>query len=348
MTPRLAAKLLFAASILLPFSRPALTQTAPVATPTTEPAADDSNVHEGRWKHTIEADLVAEKFDDLDRMADEYRRDKSRLPGGDWKLRVFYEVLDAPQLTDKDSADHLAHLEKWMKLRPESITARVALATSLHRWAWVARGNGLANTVTPEGWKLFAERSHEADIVLQGSRDMRTTCPQWYSQMLAVGVAEGWEPSLMKEMFESGIQFEPGYQYLYKQYANAILPKWYGKPGDAAAFAKSSADKLGGDTGDMIYFEIAANLIRRGDDDFPVKEMDWERIQRGQHVITQLYGSNRRIENELAYMAYSYRDTAVARRQFASIGGDWATGVWRDRKLFDRTRDWASGHTDWP
>jgi hypothetical protein len=347
MNPRLAARpILLALALPLLLSGSAHTQSSGPAI--TAPQADDEALHEGRWRRSIEADLIAEKFDELDRMADGYRRDKSRLPGGDWKLHVFYEALDAPQLTDKDSAEHLEHLQKWMKLRPESITARVALATSLHRWAWVARGNGFANTVSPENVSLFLERSHEADIVLEGAREMKTMCPQWYSQMLAVGVAEGWEPARMKEIFDRGVQFEPGYQYFYMQYADSILPKWYGKPGDSSAFAKQSADKLGGDTGDMIYFEIASTLIKRGDGDFPINELDWSRIQRGYHVLVQQYGANRRTENQLAFIAYKYRDTAVAKQQFASIGDDWANGVWRDRKLFDRARDWAAGHTSWP
>jgi hypothetical protein len=319
--------------------------TSPSATPI---PADQDISHEGRWRRAIENDLVNEKFDDLDRLAETYRRDKTRLPGGDWALHAFYGTLDSPQLTDKDSVDHLAHLRKWMELRPESITARVALATSLHRWAWVARGNGFANTVTPEGARLFHERSQEAQIILDGSRDMKTMCPQWYSQMLAVGVAEGWDVPRMREIFERGVQFEPGYQYLYEQFAYAILPKWYGQPGDAAKFAKTSADRLGGDTGDIMYFEIATNLIRRGNGDFPVHEMDWERIQRGFQGVVAQYGSSRRIQNEFAFMAYKYKDTDVARQQFASIGDDWATGVWRDRQFFDRARDWATGHTSWP
>ena len=94
------------------------------------------------WSQDLEANLVAEKFDDLDQIANQLRRDKTRLRGGDWKLAVFYNVLDRPLLDDKDSVDHLEHLRHWMTARPESITARIALARSLHRWAWVARGNG--------------------------------------------------------------------------------------------------------------------------------------------------------------------------------------------------------------
>jgi hypothetical protein len=346
MTVRPVLRVFAVASLavcLLPFAR---SQTvAPLATAV---PADQDFAHEGRWKRAIEADLVEEKFDELDRLADTYRREKTRGPGGEWVLHSFYEYLDSPQLTDKDSADHLEHLRHWMAARPESITARVALATSLHRWAWVARGNGFINTVSAENLKLFLDRSHEARIVLEGSRDMKTMCPQWYSQMFAVGVAEGWEPAQMKDIFERGVQFEPQYHYLYQAYASSILPKWYGQLGDSAVFAKRAADKMGGDAGDILYFRIATNLIKRGDGDFPVKQLDWGRIQRGYKLCNQQYGATRRHDNELAFMAYKYKDIEIAQMQFASIGDDWATAVWRDRKFFDRARDWANGHTAWP
>jgi len=231
-----------------------------------------------------------------------------------------------------------------MQSRPDSITARIALATSLHRWAWVARGNGYSNTVTPEGWRLFDERIKQSQAVLEGAAKVSAMCPQWYSEMMTVGLAQSWDASRMKDIFDRGIEFEPGYFYLYQQYANYLLPKWDGHPGDAAAFAKSSADQVAGNAGDQLYFRIATFLIKRGDGDFPVHDMDWDRIQRGYQALSAQYGTSRRTMNQLAFMAYRFKDAAVAGQQFAAIGDDWAPGVWRDRQFFDRARDWSRAH----
>jgi Domain of unknown function (DUF4034) len=338
---RLTRALLVAPALLLTVPRLSSAQTPPVIN---NASVNEDDPHIGRWERGIESDLIAEKFDDLERMANDYRTSKSRIPGGEWRLHLFYSALDAPQQTDKDTLDHLAHLERWMKAHPESITPRVALATSLHRWAWVARGNGMANTVTPEGWRLFDDRIKEAQVVLEGSANIHNMCPQWYSEMMTVGLAQSWDAKRVKENFERGIQFEPGYFYLYEQYANYLLPKWDGRPGEAAAFAKSSADRIGGDAGDLLYFQIATVLIRRGDGDFPIKQMDWPRIQRGYQALATQFGVDRRTKNQLAFMAYKYRDVNVLRQQFALIGDEWAPGVWRDRKFFDRARDWSQGN----
>jgi len=339
------AVLLALAPSLVFFSKPLKAQTAPVVPNAIESEEDESTLHGSEWRRLIETDLVEEKFDDLDRMAAQFRSEKTRFPGGGWKLTSFYSALDKPMLTDKDSIDHLAHLKHWIAQRPESITARVALATSLHRWAWVARGNGQAESVTAEGWRLFGERIGESLQVLQAAANLHERCPQWYSEMMIVGLAQNWNEAKMKEVFEQGIQFEPEYFHFYKQMANYLLPKWDGKPGDASAFAKTAADNVGGEQGDVIYFHIATAVIGKSGKEVKAQEMDWARIQRGYQALTAQYGANGYLKNEIAYFAYEFRDATVARQQFAVIGDRWNRSVWRDRERFDRARDWSQKHS---
>jgi hypothetical protein len=312
--------------------------------------SEDVSAHEGLMIHTVRTYLVEGKFDEIDRLADQYRRSKERWPGGNWKLRTLYEALDAPHQTDKDSADHLEHLREWMTARPESITARVALATSLHRWAWVARGNSTADKVTAEGWQLFELRIKEAQAVLESARDIKVMCPQWYSEEMTVGLAQGWNAQQMQELFARAVQFEPEWQFYYKERANYLLPKWYGGTNDATSFAKDAADRLRGDLGDRMYFEMATVIIKRGNGNLDrfVKAMDWQRIQRGYQQLTTQFGSDRSQQNRLAFMAYKFNDSDMARQQFASIGNDWASHVWKDRAFFDKVRDWSTGHQNWP
>jgi hypothetical protein len=203
----------------------------------------------------------------------------------------------------------------------------------------------MAGTVTQEGWKLFGERIQESMSVLAAAANLHEQCPQWYSEMMVVGLAQSWDESKMKEIFEQGIRFEPGYFRLYKQYANYLLPKWDGKPGDASAFAKTAADNVGGEEGDVIYFHIATAVIGKNGKEFSVHEMDWPRIQRGYQALTAQYGTTGWLKNEIAYFAYKYRDAAFARQQFDLIGDRWDRGVWRDRVYFDRARDWAQSHS---
>ena len=307
-------------------------------------ADEDEGTHDGMGPNHIATYLVEERFDELDRIADTFRREKTREKGGNWKLYELYEDLDAPEKTDKDSLEHLAHLEKWVQVRPQSITARVALATSLMRWAWVARGNGSARTVTDAMFAQFAERSQKALQVLEAARDLPVMCPQWFDEMLRVGTALNWDQGRMHAVLERAVQFEPEYFYSDQKYANYLLPKWDGQPGDAARFAKEAADHLGGDQGDVLYFELTRTVVRRGGGNESAKSMDWARVQRGYGALNAAYGETKKNDNELALLAYLFEDRTAAQKQFALLGERWSRSVWRDKKYYDRARDWAAGH----
>jgi hypothetical protein len=335
----------FAATLLVGFSLTA----APLAhaqqvSPAAQLPGEDSSEDQG-FKSQLRSLLVAEKFDEIDRMADEFRHNHTRVKNGEWKLNALYEALDQPRLSDQDTLDHLAHLHKWVAERPESMTARLALATSLHRWAWVARGNGMANTVSAENWKLFEERHMESLRVLEAAEKLPTRDPQLYLKLMDVGVATGWDKSKMRSLMDQGLAIEPEYFYFQRKFANYLLPKWYGELGDSARFAREAADRLGGERGDQMYYYIAGVLLKRGDGDFPASQLDWQRIQRGFHSIGATFGNSMGMQNHLAFMAYKFHDTNVALAQFSVIGDRWEPGVWRDRKYFDRIRDWAHGVT---
>ena len=347
-SPLTIAKLTLAASLVAAIPLHAQLQEAQTATAAQE--SEDISAHEGQMIRTVRAYLVEEKFDEIDRLADQYRRTKERWSGGNWKLHTLYEALDAPHQTDKDTVDHLEHLRHWMTARPESITPRIALATSLHRWAWVARGNGTADKVTAEGWQLFDQRIKEAQAVLMGSRDMKVMCPQWYSEEMTVGLALGWPPRQMEELFDRAVQFEPDWQFYYKARANYLLPKWYGQQDDATKFAKQAADRLGGDAGDRMYFEMATVIIKRGNGNIEplMKKMDWDRIQRGYQELVRQFGPDHTQKNRLAFMAYQFKDQSTASQLFASIGNEWTPSVWKNRNFFEKARDWSTGRTSWP
>src|SRR4030081_2540551 len=137
------------------------------------------------------------KYAELDCFADRVRSGKERLPDGRWKLDVFYSGLASPVIypvhaTEEDWNVHLKELGKWTLAKPKSITARVALAEALIGYAWYARGNGLADTVSNSGWKLFDDRVAEAKQILESAWKLPVKCPEWYAVMQTVALAQGW------------------------------------------------------------------------------------------------------------------------------------------------------------
>jgi Domain of unknown function (DUF4034) len=286
--------------------------------------------------------LEQEKFADLDCIADSARKEK--FPGGFWKIHILYAGIDKPQLhgTEEDWQTLLVRLQRWVSARPKSITARVALAGAYLGYGWQARGDGFADTVSRTGWQLFEERLQKAKSILDEASSLPTKCPEWYLTMMLVARGQSWEKERVHDLFLKAIGFEPGYYYYYRAYAFSISPRWGGEEGESERFAQESADRLGGTQGDILYFQIASNMICRCvDDENTLKRLSWPRIQKGYSELEKQSGNSLTNMNLLLYLAIKEADAIVADKLFQQVGDNNDEKVW-NRKYFEQCKKWAA------
>ena len=152
----------------------------------------------------------------------------------------------------------------------------------------VCAGNGYSDTVSASGSELFAERTAEARRILEKASALPTKCPEWYLAMQRVAESQGWSVAEARALFDEGNKFEPGYYYTARVFAYYLQPKWGGEAGDTEKFTLEVADRIGGDQGDFLYFQLATSLIC-GCGDEP--QLSWARIKRGFEASEKQYGS---------------------------------------------------------
>ncbi|MGD1082714.1 MAG: hypothetical protein ABR881_30740 [Candidatus Sulfotelmatobacter sp.] len=292
------------------------------------------------YKKTISRLLEERKFEQLDCLADSARNDKEIFPGGTWKLHTVYLGLNEPQLhaTQKDWKGHIGRLKQWMSARPQSITAHIALAESYVNYGWEARGHGYVDTVSENGWKLFKERSAQGRQILKHASDLPQKCPEWYVAMQDVALAQGWDPSAKQALLEQAIKFDPDYFYYYRKYAVSILPEWDGAEGQLGRFLKTTADKIGGNAGDILYFQVASLVVCCQAEPL---NFSWPRIQRGFDALEKQHGAALDNWNRMARMAAIYNDPVVANKMLARIGDQWSDEVWQTFPYFESVKNWA-------
>ena len=298
--------------------------------------------------------LSHEEFDQLDQMADEARRGKTRFAGGGWKLYTLYESIavvprKGTELTDEDWEAHLAKLKKWVLQKPDSITAQVALADGYVDYGWHARGHDYAEKVTEEGWRLFDERLNLARVTLELASTLKEKCPHWYLVAQNLLLSRHGDKVRAEAVLDQAIAFEPGYYYYYIGHSNYLLPQWYGEEGDIGKFADEIASRVGGGEGDFVYFQIATRHASGTKDQPSLKElskMSWTRIMRGYSAMEQRYGTNMLRLNQFARLAIAFTDPSVAQRTFVRIGDRWAQRVWHTKKFFEDSRQWAKARTE--
>ena len=122
----------------------------------------------------VESTLMAQRFSELEAMAQEYRQRDSRLQGGNAKLYHFYGALGAfagqrsfGYQSETPFNDKRQLIDRWLVAKPTSLTARLAMAQLWSIYAWGGRGDEYAHKVRPDQWKLFNEGVNEAERYLK-------------------------------------------------------------------------------------------------------------------------------------------------------------------------------------
>ena len=295
---------------------------------------------------TVSKMLHQQRFDQLDCIADRARTNKEQFPGGMRKIHELYKGLYAPEpgrhATGDDWQDLLRLLQDWVETHAKSATARVALASAWIAYAGEARGNGNSDTVSGSGWKLYEERTAQAERILDQASTLPVQCPEWYVVMLNVAQNQSWDLNRLRALFDKAMAFDPGYYYYGRGMAMLLEPKWFGKPGDTEKFLREVADHIGGEKGDAFYFQVASSKdVLCGCQDQP--HLSLERIERGYEAVEKQYGVSMLNLNRLAYLTL-YAGTAdliLANKAFTRIGMQWDEDTW-DQKNFERTKSWTT------
>jgi hypothetical protein len=307
-----------------------------------DPATD---VHAfDRYQDGIAQLLKQERFADLDCVADAARSGKTRFTGGTWKLVEIYSGLEKPRPghpTEEDWQLHFRLLDKWAVKNPQSVTARIAMAESDTSYAWDARGSGYTDSVSASGWKLFEQRLEKAQAILEKAWSLPTKCPEWYLAMLDVAQGEGWDLSQQTALFGKAAAFDPTFQSYYRNHVIQLLPKWSGEEGDAAVFAGEAADKVGGEAGDILYFQIADKILCACNDP-EFGHFSWPRVQKGYAALEKKYGSALLNVNSFALMASKANDLVIADAEFKRMGDNWNKDLWVTEAFFKSERDIAA------
>lgn len=321
-----------------PLPTPAIT---PPANPTAVAAVDDEVAYQAQ----VTSWLAQRDFDKLDDEARALRASKARMRGGIWKLADFYEALNTPRgdnASDDDFEARIAILKDWIRAKPKSAAARIALAGTYTNYGEHARGQDYAYTVSSEGWSLMHDRNNLAAATLLDAAKLQEKCPAWYEVMQYIATGEGWSKQDTRQLFDNAVVFEPDYYHFYREYANYLLPRWYGAPGEVEAFATESANRVKGKQGDFIYFEISSMIACQCDSqDSDMENLSWPRIKSGYAALTEMWGTSKRKANRFAHMAVVAGDKTEARAAFEAIGNNWDIKTWHSDANFVRGRTWA-------
>lgn len=284
----------------------------------------------------------------LDRLAAEWSQSKARFLDGNWKIARFYGAISEIEIP---FAERFKRLQEWQAAFPDSIAPRLLHAEALVKYAWDARGSGVASTVTEEGWKLFRERLAAARMELAALNARRTECPHWFVVMQTVALGQGWSREEYDALFDEAIRTEPEYLIFYERKIYYLQPKWYGKEGEELEFVNSLPERIPGGVGDEIYARLAwsglqtANqrLRNSGGRYFPDMGLKWAPMKAGFERILARYPNSYRMRNVYAIFAGKASDWETCNRLLLEIGDRFDMDLWATWDNVAYARMWAAG-----
>lgn len=296
-------------------------------------------------KHTTTL-LAAKDYPELDQLAAKLRSSKERNADGVWKLSELYYALSISNnifgmemydnIPDQAYEGRIAELRDWVKARPDSITARVALASVQVDYAWNARGGGYANTVTAEGWKGFGERLKEAAETLAAAKRLPIKCPVYWCVAMDVGLGLELPKDRLNDIFHEAINYQPDFMSFYDCRANLLLPRWDGNHGEWENDLAQSADNVGGADGDALYTQVVWKLNRSTafNNIFQENNLSWPRVKKGLEVLEKRYPNSLAVKNEGLYLAVFAQDAPAARKYFVDTQGQMDESIWQTQHEF--------------
>lgn len=155
------------------------------------------------------------------------------------------------------------NLHDWVEKNPDNCKfMRIALFRLYLADGYQARGDGFANTVTEEGWQAFYDNMERSWDVLEPLFDEEEVPAEGYTSAIIAGKNLQWDREIVNQYLRQAFEKYPTYHRTFTEEAIARLPRWGGKPGETEYLARFTADKLGGEEGDILYAQISQHVAR--------------------------------------------------------------------------------------
>jgi hypothetical protein len=288
--------------------------------------------------------LESRDFEKLDEYAQMYRDGEGCYADCSQKIALVYDGLEpSDEASNVVWEARIQKIRDWIDARPQSVTARIALARIMVAYAWNARSSEYADKVSDASWRLFFKRLNEAVAILNETKNLKQHCPVYWSTLMRAGLGLQVTKSQFNEVFKQAVKAEPDYKYYYHTRAVYLLPRWYGEAGEWEKDLAQSADKIGGEEGDMVYAQVVWGIHHYGNsiDVFDGNKISWERVDRGFAVILKQFPNSLAAKNERAHLAALASDKAKAQQYFLDTKGQIDLSMWRQKNEFIDAANWA-------
>ena len=283
-------------------------------------------------------------FATLDTLGGELQHSRERLNDGTWLSGAYFASFRLrPQASKERFAETEGLLVRWEQSHPTSIVLPM-IKTGFHLdLAWKWRGDGYANTVTPEGWAGFRKELAVARKTLENDQTGRFY-PEYYALLQTLALGESWKKDRYMALFDEATRATPDYYRFYYNTAWYLMPQWHGRKGEWESFAETQRQKHGaGAAGDGLYARIALSMKQNYKDLFHETAISWDTTASGLEYLIRQYPESRSLKNEYAFLCWRQHDRPRLQRALPLIKPDPDMTIWVNLENVALAEKFAAG-----
>lgn len=266
--------------------------------------------------------LIEQKYDELDRLAAEYRDSKGRTAAGRWKLSHFYSGLsDAARTVSVDREGHARFEERflaWIAHNPKSAAAHIGYAIALIDHGGLYIRSRQPDQIDDDEWAAYYTYLGMAREHLVESAQGAGVDPHWYKVMLMIARGEGWSRERFRELLDEAVARYPYYHEIWYAAANFLMPRWYGSFREIEGLAQDAVNRTYSQDGGSLYALIYWHVSTADDGRALIAQPNpvWHGMSRGFEDMIERWPDQWLI-NSYARLACLARDREKAREAFA-------------------------------
>jgi hypothetical protein len=148
-------------------------------------------------------------------------------------------LIDTISANDTEMTDAYKQIEgPLFKNWPDSAAAYFIKGKFYYRFAWIARGGGYADKVTPEAWKDFKEKLAVAETAYRKAWSLNPHDVRIPNQMIEMAVSQEKPRPEMELWFQRAMQLDTNNYDACLAKLRYLKPEWYGSRDEMLAFGR--------------------------------------------------------------------------------------------------------------
>ncbi len=305
-------------------------------------ASQETDEARARQEVVLEGQSLYElgDFDEIDRVAAKYLKEKSRTPSGIWKIGLFDRGVALGSKPTQPSEEAWlktkSELEAWIIRSPKSPSAQIAYAEALIEHGWFIRGPSYARDVPTEAWPRFHAQLKKAKEVLLASKSFASHHPNWYGQMIAIAKAESMDEDTFSSFTAEAFKRLPGYYPNYFGAVSAYLPKWGGDMAKIEKFVRAAMQQTAAVEGNAMYARIYWYVSQECNCNlFTETNANWPQMKASFETVIKKYPDQWNL-NHFAKFACEANDIAKAATLLKKLDKKINPRAWGEDGLLER------------